>query len=95
VLPVASAQSKDPAPFVNIQPAAVTEVQAGVAVAAGALHTYSLWLAVSVNESPGRLPATLPGAAVPKNFCVTLVVSSAIVPLPVIGPPVIGPVVFT
>src|ERR1019366_4684688 len=56
-------------------------------------QTYSLWAVVSVNRSPGRLAGVLAGAAVPKNFCATFVVSSAIVPVPVIGPPVIGPVV--
>jgi hypothetical protein len=82
-----------PATFSSSHPAAVTDVQAGAAVPAGALQTYSLCAVVSVNRSPGRFVATLPGAAVPKNFWATLVVSSAMVPVPVIVPPVIGPVV--
>src|SRR5271157_680667 len=62
----------------SIQPPAVTLVQAGAAVPDGAPQMYSLLWVVSVNRSPGRLPVTLPGAEVPKNFWGTLVVSSDI-----------------
>src|ERR1035438_109422 len=84
-----------PLPLVCSHPAVATDVQAGAAVPETALQTYSLWFVVSVNKSPGRFPVTDPGAAVPRNFCGTLVVSRLIVPVAVIGPPRIGEVVAT
>jgi hypothetical protein len=74
---------------VKSHPPAETVVQAGAAVPEGAPQTYSLWAVVSVKRSPGKLVATLPGAAVPKNFWGTFVVSKLItgvvLPLETIG----------
>jgi hypothetical protein len=67
-VPLTLETAPPPPAFNSVHPPVVTDVHAGAEVPLVALHQYSLWFVVSLNKSPGRFPATLPGAAVPKNF---------------------------